>query len=147
MKTKKILLVVLLIILICFVIFAMYQLIQESRRATIFGTVSAIGAVLSSELNKGNTVIEEMFHPISQEWRFVTAEEYDKIITELAKTNNLDIPEGWNLGSPLLDFWGNRLMIGYRKLPDKEHYDFIVISKGPDEIFQTKDDVSRDQYK
>ena len=112
--------------------------LREVKRTSTIGTVSAIHAALPSELEKGNLNLKEIFSSADQQWRFLTADEYDRVIIELAKSHNLD-PSPKHPSQPLLDFWGNRFEIGYRI--HGRVYNFIVVSKGPNGIYGTKDDV------
>jgi hypothetical protein len=135
----------LLAAILCLVIVVVYAVnvacVQSSKRAYTYGSVKAIYAALLTEFDKKNTTLIEILSSADEQWRFLTPEEYDKVIFELAKSHNLDPSPA--SGQPLLDLWGNRFEIAYRKLPNQA-YDVIVVSKGPDGIYGTKDDIVSD---
>jgi hypothetical protein len=114
---------------------------QSGEWAYTIGSVKAINAAFSSELNKKNTNLMEIPSAIGERWQFLTPEQYDRVIIELNKSYSLDPPPA--AGQPLLDLWGNRFEIAYRRLSN-EGYDVIVVSKGPDGIYGTKDDIVSD---
>lgn len=138
---KRHLLLILLVAFACFAIMFLVfkRCLQEGKRAMMIGTVKAVHAALASELDKGNIILKEALSLADRRWRFLSAEQHDRLITELGKSHNLDPPADWD-SPPYLDFWGNRLEIGYRELRN-EICDFIVISKGPDGTYGTNDDV------
>ncbi len=144
MKTRKFFLLFsfALFSLVILISLGITRFIQESKSSGSFGTVSAVSAALISELRNGNAVLEESFQTSNQEWRFLGSSEYDRVISELHKSHNLDAPRGWEPSMRLLDLWGNQYEIGYRGLGGQV-YEAIVVSKGPDGILHTKDDVSR----
>lgn len=144
MKTRKFFLLFsfALFSLVILISLGITTFIQQSKSSGSFGTVSAVSAALLSELRNGNIVLEEIFQTSNQEWRFLAPSEYDRVITELHKSHNLDAPRGWQPSMPLLDLWGNRYEIGYRRLGDQV-YEATVVSKGRDGILGTKDDLSR----
>lgn len=138
-KQRNLLLVLLGVFICCFgVMFLMFKKVKkEIIRDSTIGTVSAVDAALSSELKNGNPNLEEVFSAADEQWRSITVTEYDKTIRELDdKSYNLDAGPS----RPLLDLWGNRLVIVYRKLPNS-FYDSLVVSRGPDGIYGTRDDV------
>ncbi len=143
-KTKKrcilgVLLTTLAFLLIAFFVFK--KTWQNSRRVYIRSNAKAINAAIFSEFDKGNTILKEAFSSADKQWQFLAAEQYDRVITEVARYHNLDPASDWDHQSPLLDPWGNRFEVAYRQL-DNEIYGFIVVSKGPDGIYGTKDDIS-----
>jgi len=143
---KRINLLWLLVAISCLVIVvAVYAVLvacsQSSKWAYTIGSVKAINAAFLSELNKKDTNLKEILSPVDEQWRFLTPEQYDRVIIELNKSYSLDPPPA--SGQPLLDLWGNRFDIAYRKLPNQD-YDVIVVSKGSDGIYGTKDDIVSD---
>lgn len=138
---KKIVFLLLFVVPVCFTImFLVYKkCLQESKLAFSYGTVAATNAALYTELDKKNTNLKDIFSSADQQWRFLTIDEYDRVIIELAKSHNLD-PSPKDSSQPLLDYWGNRFEITYRQLPNQD-FDSIVVSKGPDKIYGTKDDI------
>lgn len=133
---------ILIVVLVCFAV--TFQVSKKclvaSKRSLTFGTAAAINAALFTELDRDNATLKEILSYGGEEWRFVNDDQYDKIVIELAKWHNLDAPKNWDSSGPFLDIWGNRFEIGYRKLPSNG-YDFIIVSKGPDGIYGTNDDV------
>ncbi len=138
---RKYLVLLLLGVLIClsigYLVFA--KCLIEGKRAQAYGTVSAVNAALLTELDEDNTKVIKFFASGDGQWQFLTPGQYDSLIGELAKTHNLDPSP--KLLEALTDLWGNRLLICYRKLPSGS-YDTIVVSKGPDGAYGTKDDVA-----
>jgi len=90
-----------------------------------------------SELKEGNPNLEEIFSSADEEWRFLTLSEYDKTIMVLDNTAHGGLEA--RKERPLLDPWGNRFVIGYRKSAS-EMYESVVLSNGPDGVCGTKDD-------
>lgn len=138
-RNQRNLLLVVLGVSICLgVIFLVLKKCEkEGMRAHTIGTVLAINAALLSELEKGNSGLKEIFCSADEQWWSIAVPEYDKAITEL-DDKSYDLDDG--SARPLLDLWGSRLVIVYRKLPSG-FYDFLVVSKGPDGIYGTEDDV------
>jgi len=128
-------------VFVCFalIFYVFKKFLEESKRAHTHGTVSAVNAALISELETEKTTLKEIFSSADHHWRFLTIDEYDRVIAELAKSYNLDPSP--KPSQPLIDLWENRLDICYRKLPDQV-YETIVISKGPDGVYRTADDVA-----
>ena len=122
------------------VFFVFKKTLHKAKLTHIWSNAKAINAAIFSEFDKGNTILKEVFSSADEQWRFFTAEQYDRVITELAKYHNLDPAPDWDPQSPLLDPWGNRFEVAYCKLPG-EVYDFIVVSKGPDRVYGTEDDL------
>ncbi len=145
MKAKKywiIIAVIIIAVSVCFPFMFLFfkKISQEIKRASSSGTTAATNAALYAELDKKNTNLKDIFSSADQQWRFLTADEYDRVIIELARSHNLD-PSPKDSSHPLLDYWGNRFEIAYRKLPNQGH-DSIVVSKGPDRVYGTKDDIT-----
>jgi hypothetical protein len=138
---RRYLLLLLLVAFICFALmfYVFKKCLKDSKRALTYGTVSAVNAALVSELETENATLKEIFSSADHYWRFLTVEEYDRVITELAKSHNLDPSP--KPSQPLIDHWENRLEIYYRKLPNQA-YETIVVSKGPDGVYRTADDVA-----
>lgn len=138
---RKYLVLLLLGVLICmaigYLVFAKCSM--EAKRAHTYGTVSAVNAALLTELDADNTEVTKLFASSDEQWHFLEAGQYDSLISEIAKTHNLD-PSPKPL-EPLTDLWGNRLLICYRKLPSGSS-DTVVVSKGPDGIYGTTDDIA-----
>jgi hypothetical protein len=138
---REYLVLLLLGVLVCaglgYLVFAKCRI--EAKRAHTYGTVSAVNAALLTELDENNTKVGTLFASSDGQWQFLTAKQYDSLISELAKTHNLDPSP--KVSETLTDLWGNRLLICYRKLPSGS-YDTIVVSKGPDGIYGTTDDVA-----
>ena len=137
MKTKKywILALGLLVVLIISVVIKKYD--EESKQSQTSGTAAAINAALTSVATEANSNLTQVLGLATKQWQFLAVQEYDEAIRELDdKGYNLDA----SASRPLLDFWGNRLVIGFHKLP-AGFYDFIVVSKGPDKIYGTGDDI------
>ncbi len=110
---------------------------KASRDALTIGSVKALHAALVSELREGNRDLEEVFRSAEAKWRVLSASDYDKTIAILDKKK---YPLDAAPSRPLVDLWGNRFVISYRKLPDG-NYDFIVVSNGRDGSYGTADDV------
>ena len=137
-KRRNLLLVVLICLGIMFLIVWISKALLETRKKMLTGTVAAsINARLISELKEGNPHLEEIFSSADEEWRFLTVSDYDRTIMVLDNTR-------YGLDSrrkrPLLDPWGNRLVIWYRKSASGE-YESVVVSKGPDGIYSARDDL------
>ncbi len=129
--------------LICFVTigYVVNNIFQDmNNKATIIGTISATHYALEAELDKRNPILLQFFANSDLEWKFLSDQQYDRVIIEIDTLYNIDPPKGWNSSQPLLDPWGNRYVIVYRKLPN-QNYDCIVISEGPDKIYGNKDDI------
>jgi hypothetical protein len=138
MKNRRLL--ILLLGIFCLVAAALVYVkcLESSRRSHVWSSTVAINAALVEELERGNPKLEEILSSASEQWEFLAAEQYDRVITELAKSHNLDpSPKS---SEPLIDRWGNRFEICYRKLPSQV-YDFVVVSKGRDGIYGTEDDL------
>lgn len=140
MKKGHLVLFLLMFVGLVIIFLVLKKCFQESKRAQTIGTVQAVHAAFLAEFKRGNPNSEKIFTSIDQQWQFLPPKLYDRVIIELAKLHNLDPPKNWRLPAPLFDFWGNRFEIGYRRLSG-ESYDFIVVSKWPDGIYGTKDDV------
>ena len=139
MKRKTIYICIfLLTVIICI---AVLKGIEAGKRASTGGTVKALNAALSSEVRKVDNSLKDIFYPTDQKYRFLASQEYDKVINKLSKSYNLDASKDWHIGDPLVDIWGNRFEIGYQFLPNQTN-EIIVISKGPDGILNSKDDIS-----
>ncbi|MHC4396344.1 MAG: hypothetical protein ACYS1A_11885 [Planctomycetota bacterium] len=135
--------ILLLVGLICFVTigYVVKNTLQAmNNKATTVGTITAIYSALNSELNKRGPILVQILTSSDQEWKFLSDQQYDRVIIEIDSLYNIDPPKGWNSSQPLLDPWGNRYEIAYRQLPN-QNYDYIVVSKGPDKIYGTKDDM------
>ena len=141
---RKILLFSLLSILILSVVVIAYQvknkLTQSSLHAHISSNISAIAAAFHSEGDNEDSILRDILTSEAEGWQFVTDEEYNQIIIELAKSYDLDFWTVWNPSQTLVDPWGNRFEIAYQKSGDR-FYNGIVISKGPDGIYDTDDDI------
>ena len=108
---------------------------KEAKRSSTSGTVAAINVALTAHVIDSN--LTQVWVSATEQWQFLTDQQYDEAICKLDdREYNLDA----SASRPLLDFWGNRLVIGYRKSSDR-FYDFVVVSKGPDRIYGTVDDV------
>jgi hypothetical protein len=114
-------------------------------RADTVGCVYALEAACLSELDAENPQILAAFPPHADGRRFLEPEEYDRVIAELDKTHNLDPPRRWTRPDPLVDPWGSRFEIGYCT-DAAARYDLSVVSRGPDGVLGTKDDVSRQNH-
>lgn len=128
-------LVCLAVILCAFITFRKCK--KASMKHYTYSTACSTTAALVTELRKNNPDLEKIFSTPDEQWRTVTTDEYDKIIKEL-DDNSHSLDAGPS--RPLLDLWGNRLVIVYRK-SSKGYYDLLVISKGADGIYGNKDDV------
>jgi hypothetical protein len=113
---------------------------KQIKRDAAIGMVSAVRAALEAELQENESPIRQRFGNINDEMVF-NEKQYDAAILELAKGYNLDPPGPWDPTTPLLDPWGNRLVIWIRKLPYGK-YQSQVTSQGKDCIFGTEDDIS-----
>jgi len=120
--------------------FAFKKALQNAKLAQILSNIKAVNAALISELDKGNANLEKVFSDRDRQWQFLTPNEYDRVIVELAKSHNLDPATNWNPSLTLLDPWGNRFEIGYRELTGSI-CDTIVVSKGPDGVYGNEDDL------
>ena len=136
-KTLISLVVVIAIILLAWI--TLDKVRTESKRALTIGTVNAVGAALYSEIEKNRQIFSFADDPNVQEWRMLSEQEYDRVIADIGTKCNLDAPRGWKPSMPLKDFWGNRFVVCYRNI--NEDYDILIISKGPDSNYGTKDDV------
>lgn len=114
---------------------------EESKSCVTFSGVSSIYAALVSETQEGKLDFDFYFQPADSNWRLLPDEKYDRLMKELSASYNLDSPRSSREKDALLvDGWGNRYNIAYRQLSDFS-YVFVVISKGPDGIYGTKDDI------
>ena len=132
--------VVLLLLIAAFVSFTIIKCLQDRKRAEIYSEIMSITTALVSELQKENATLREVFSFRTEEWQFLTAEEYDKVTFEIDRHHNIDVPKNRRPPSYLVDFWGNRYVIAYRELPN-QILDVIVVSKGRDGIYGTEDDI------
>ncbi len=125
---------------ICFgVVFLIVKIWERAAmKALTYETLASINAALFIELHDDNPNLQETFSSANGQWHFLTVSEYDETITEF-DDKSYDLDAGSS--RPLLDLWGNRFEIGYRKLP-RGFYAFVVFSKGPDGLFETWDDVA-----
>ena len=112
----------------------------QHKRCITSGTIHAVSAAFYSELIEQNPNLKHIISSADTQWQFLSDEEYDKVITEISKSHNLDPPKNWKPPGPLLDLWGNRFEIAYRRLPNGG-IDTIVVSKGPDGVYGSKDDL------
>jgi len=144
MKNKSIVLLIVVAILMILFVIVRKCFINRMFSEVLSDTLS-INAAIAPELSKHNSNIEKFFSAATSNWQVLPYEDYDKIIAEVTRSHSLYISKGWNASKPLLDRWGNRFEIKYHKLADGR-YDIIVISKGPDGILGTKDDISREDY-
>ena len=142
MNKKQQNLLIIFVVLICLGIIFLIVWISKflTEQIKSFPTMCAatsIGAHLISELKEGNSHLEEIFSSADEEWRFLTLSEYDKTIMVLDNTAHDGLEA--RKERPLLDPWGNRFVIGYRK-STSEKYELVVVSNGPDGVCGTTDD-------
>jgi hypothetical protein len=112
--------------------------LKSAMHADTKSTMMAINAALVTDIDKNNTKVKEIFVSGGEEWQFLDPKDYDIVIQELAKSHNLDPSP--KASDRLVDRWGNRFEIAYQKTKNGI-YDFFVISKGPDRIYGTDDDI------
>ena len=112
--------------------------LQEGKRAFTASSISALDQAFYLELSKGNYKLAGVTSNAGPQWHFLTVKQYDNIIIDLDESYNFDAKP--SLSQPLVDFWGNRFEIAYRKLPGSG-CDSIVVSKGPDGVYGTRDDI------
>ena len=142
MNKKRRNLLIIFVVLICLgitflIVWISRTLLDASKRCQTMSPAASINARLMSELEKGNSHLEEIFSSADEEWRFLSVSDYDKTIMVLDNTRyGLDARRE----RPLLDPWGNRLVIGYRKSAGGT-YESVVVSNGPDGVCGTKDDL------
>jgi hypothetical protein len=113
---------------------------EEEKSCLTLSGVCSIAAALLSEAHNGKIDYGFYFQPADSNWRLLPDEKYDRLMKELSVSYNLDSPKSSREKDALLvDGWGNRYNIAYRQFSDLS-YDFVVISKGPDGVYGTKDD-------
>ena len=135
---KKIIFLALISILITIMLIVIKNYLEYyPKQYQTIGLVSSVAASLDEELRKENSPIHEIVGRGEGIKKF-DSKEYDSTIIILSKSYSLDAPE-WNKKGPLLDVWGNRLVIFCSKSPEG-HYKSYVVSKGKDGILKTNDD-------
>ena len=110
------------------------------------GGVKALTAALITELGKESSNLHEIFSCSDEQWEVLTSEQYDRVIRELAnKSYYLDAPIGYYCSRIMVDPWGNRLEIKYRRVNGKG-YRFQVSSLGADGLSSTEDDFKENSW-
>jgi hypothetical protein len=98
---------------------------------------------LDSEIYKGNPNIERFFSQIGREWKALSDENCDALLTELVKRKEIEDCNGALANKSFLDPWGHRFVVCFRR--NINFFEFIIVSRGPDGIYGTKDDIT-DQW-
>lgn len=113
------------------------KLTKESRLISTSSSVASLHASLWSAVQEGSLDLKETFGAAKKEWQFLSVSDYDRTIAMLDK-------KGYGLDAipsrPLVDYWGNRFVIAYRKSAG-EKFEVMAVSKGPDGTYATSDDV------
>ena len=109
------------------------------KEALTIGTVSALSAALHEEMQKGDIYPLLEINDSFAEWRQITESQYDKLILKLSTDYYLDPPKRWKKNMPLLDLWGKRFIILIKY--EDSILESKVISKGPDGLLGTSDDI------
>jgi hypothetical protein len=112
---------------------------ENFEKNRVNSTMESMAAVIYTQLNDGNKKIEVLFSRDVKGWSSLTDDQYDKLITEITKSSAI---EYWTVGKfpeILLDPWGNRFVVCYKKA--NQDHEILIVSKGPDGIYGTKDDL------
>jgi hypothetical protein len=145
LRRKKLFLRLVIALVICGVIAAAVPMtiraFHDARDCATLGSCMSISAALSSEIRDDNPHVVFFFANATEERQFLTPEQCDELMEELAKEHDLDAPRGWEPSEPLVDLWGNRIEVGYRLLPDGR-CGLTVLSRGRDGVLGTKHDVA-----
>lgn len=96
-----------------------------------FVTAASIQAAITSDFDAQVKAIGGA----GDNWKIITDPQYDALILRLSKNRELSGPSGWKPGMPLLDAWGHRFHVAFKRA------DVVVWSNGPDGIENTSDDV------
>ncbi len=104
-------------------------------------TLCSIAAGIEHEIKDENPIILEMMPDTNNVWKKLGDEQFDRAILEILKHKEIEYwDNSGKIPTVFKDPWGNRLVICYYKSNQK--FNFVVISKGPDGIYGTKDDIS-----
>ncbi len=118
---------------------AIFKTIQSSQKGHTWSAIVSLEARLLSHTQDSNSESQQYFQNAGKQWQFLSDDEYDKI-TAILEQDGFRIDAGHPNGYPV-DTWGNRLVISFRRLSDGQ-LDFNIVSKGPDGIHDTKDDIT-----
>lgn len=122
--------------------FAAYKGVQHRRRNAALGAIYEIKAAILSEVRKDHHELWEINVPADGHWYILQTRTYDGLITKLSKHHDLKAAKNWNCSRLLLDPWGNRFRIMFRRQPG-ETWAISILSNGPDGLEQTVDDLAR----
>jgi hypothetical protein len=104
---------------------------QRTESGQSFVTAASIQAAISSDFTNQIQAIGN----VGDQWKILTDEQYDALISRLAQRRELSGPEDWKAGMVLTDAWGKRFHVAVKR------DDLVVWSNGPDGIENTSDDV------
>jgi hypothetical protein len=139
---KKKFISIMLCIALCSTIafFLFRKVVSDSKRSSLYGTVSAIHAALTEESSKPENLLDGLLISESEEWILLSNTESNSLLNTLNKSYNLDLLSSTTGLEIISDSWGQSFMIWYKKTTNSTLI-FTVISKGPDGIYATKDDI------
>jgi hypothetical protein len=142
MKNSFKLILITIIVLSLVLIFTIFisKCLKASQKVNVYSTLCSISAALREGIYKENPVIIEVLQDANNVWKSLNDEQYDKVICEIQKFHDIDFSGVGKFDKILFDPWGNRLVICYIKLNNK--YDIMIVSKGPDRKYGTKDDIT-----
>jgi hypothetical protein len=120
---------------IFFIVFAIDRLFAKANEVA---ADSSIRALLAGLQDHGKEI--PFFGEFATgQWKRLGDQDYDRVISSLSQKRVGFDQKGWQLGQPLVDHWGSRYQIFYRKT--EKDLEFMSRSAGRDRKFGTDDDI------
>ena len=116
-----------------------YKYMKLAKEDQTLSAIVSLHARIMAHAQDYNPEFLQHFQNGGKQWQFLSDDEYDKI-TAILEQDGFRIDAGHPNGYPV-DTWDNRLVISFRRLSDGQ-LDFNIVSKGPDGIHDTKDDIT-----